>query len=40
MSIESVLIITAFAIVVGTSLFTFMRVERFIDKYQAKKKQI
>jgi len=40
MSIESSLIIAAFVIVVGTSLFTFMRVEKFIDKYQSKKKQI
>ena len=39
MSTESSLSIVAFVIVVGLSLFTFMRVEKFIDKYQAKRKQ-
>ncbi len=36
---ETILIFTAFCIVVGISVFTFWRVERFLDKLQEKKKR-
>lgn len=39
MSTESSLVVVAFVSVVGLSLLTFMRVERFIDKYREKRKQ-
>jgi len=34
---ETIIIFTAFCIVVGISVFTFWRVEQFIDRLQEKK---
>jgi hypothetical protein len=39
MQLETFLVLTAFVAVVGISLFTFWRVEQFIDRVQEKKRR-
>jgi len=38
MSIESILIMIGFGVLIGISVFTFWRVEQFIDKHSKQKK--